>query len=200
MIKVVLFDFGGVIAEEGWREGLKAIAGERGLDPDLFYTTVNELIHETGYVTGMCDESYFWDKVREVTKVTSDNEELREDILKKFILRPEVIRLVDEIKALGLSVNILSDQTNWLDEINQRTPFYHHFDHVFNSFKMKKSKRDPSVFRDVCKALEVKPEEALFIDDHEGNVKRASEEGLRAVHFTDIESLKREIGSLLPSH
>ncbi|MEK7851417.1 MAG: HAD family phosphatase [Deltaproteobacteria bacterium] len=200
MIKVVLFDFGGVIVEEGWREGLKAIAREKRLDPDIFYTTVNELIHETGYVTGMCDESYFWDKVREVTKVTGDNKELREDVLKRFTIRPEVIRVVEEIKALGLSVNILSDQTNWLDEINQRTPFYHHFDRVFNSFKAGKSKRDPSVFRDVCKALGVKPEETLFIDDHEGNVKRASGEGLKAVHFTDIACLKREIGSLLPPH
>jgi putative hydrolase of the HAD superfamily len=37
MIKAVLFDFGGVLAEEGFREGLKAIGVKNGLDPDDFF-------------------------------------------------------------------------------------------------------------------------------------------------------------------
>lgn len=35
-IDVVLFDFGGVIAEEGWKEGLKVIAQANGLDESRF--------------------------------------------------------------------------------------------------------------------------------------------------------------------
>jgi putative hydrolase of the HAD superfamily len=31
-IEVVLFDFGGVLAEEGWKEGFRAIAEANGLD------------------------------------------------------------------------------------------------------------------------------------------------------------------------
>jgi putative hydrolase of the HAD superfamily len=31
-IKAVLFDFGGVLAEEGFRNGLQALAREQGLD------------------------------------------------------------------------------------------------------------------------------------------------------------------------
>ena len=57
MIKAIMFDFGGVLAEEGFREGLKAIAEKNGLDPDLFYETAKELIYESGYVTGRSDES-----------------------------------------------------------------------------------------------------------------------------------------------
>jgi hypothetical protein len=36
MIKAVVFDFGGVVAEEGFREGLKAIGRKNGLDPRVF--------------------------------------------------------------------------------------------------------------------------------------------------------------------
>ena len=37
-IKAVLFDFGGVLAEEGFRQGLMAIAGQYDLDPQAFFT------------------------------------------------------------------------------------------------------------------------------------------------------------------
>ena len=60
---------------------------------------------------------------------------------------------------------LLSDQTDWLDELNQQDPFFQHFDHIFNSFSLKKSKRDASLFEDVAGRLGVKPREILFVDD-----------------------------------
>ena len=36
MLKAVLSDFGGVIADEGFLSGLQAIGTENGLDPDAF--------------------------------------------------------------------------------------------------------------------------------------------------------------------
>ncbi len=195
MIKAVIFDFGGVLAEEGFREGLKAVARENGLDPDYFFAVAEDLIYSTGYVTGMSGETDFLNALREKTGITESDEEIREEILKRFILRPDVIRHVDDIRSSGKVTAILSDQTDWLDELNQRIPFYQHFDYVFNSFKLKKGKRDPSIFKDVCLILRFKSEEVIFIDDNINNIKRASEEGLKTIHFKDMESFKKEIGS-----
>ncbi len=183
MIKAVIFDFGGVLAEEGFREGLKAVAQKNGLNPDDFFRVAEELIYQTGYVAGISDESNYWDVLRGKTGIANSDRELREEILKRFIIRPEVIKYVEKIKSSGLVTAILSDQTNWLDEINQRTPFYHHFDYVFNSFTLKKGKRDPSIFRDVCLTLGLKPDEVIFVDDNMGNIERALSIGLRVVHF-----------------
>jgi hypothetical protein len=36
MVKAIVFDFGGVLAEEGFKEGLKAIGKKNELDPDVF--------------------------------------------------------------------------------------------------------------------------------------------------------------------
>jgi len=193
--KAVIFDFGGVLAEEGFREGLKAIARKNGLAPDNFFAVAENLIYSTGYVTGMSGEADFLNALREKTGITESDEEIREEILKRFILRPDVIRHVDDIRSSGKVTAMLSDQTDWLDELNERTPFYQHFDYVFNSFKIKKGKRDPSIFRDVCSITGFKPEEVIFIDDNINNVKRALGEGLKAIHFKDMESFKKEIGS-----
>ncbi len=68
-IKTVLFDFGGVIAEEGFREGLFAIGRMQGLDPERFFRDVERIIVATGYLTGAGDEARFWDAVRKETGI-----------------------------------------------------------------------------------------------------------------------------------
>ena len=193
ILKAVIFDFGGVMADEGFKEGLKTIGFKNRLDPDNFFKTAEELIYQTDYIIGTSDESTFWNTLREKTGVTETDEELREEILKRFTLRTKMITLVKKLKSSGLATAILSDQTNWLDEINQKQPFYHHFDYIFNSFTLKKSKKDPSIFRDACYAIGFKPEEVLFVDDNIENIKRAEKEGLKAIHFKNIDAFEKEL-------
>ncbi len=193
MIRAVIFDFGGVLAEEGFKQGLKAIGKERGFNPEDFYNMTGDLVYQIGYVSGTSDEHSFWEAVREKTGVKEDDEVLREEILKRFKLRHEMTEMVDRLKSSGLTVAILSDQTNWLDELNRRTPFHHHFDYVFNSFHLKKTKRDPSIFRDICAGLGVHPDEVLFVDDDPGNIERASSQGLRTIHFKGVSEFQKEI-------
>lgn len=193
MIKAVLFDFGGVLAEEGFREGLMAVGKEKGFDPDHFFNILSELVYQTGYVTGSADEHAYWNAVREKTGLTGEDKKLREEVLMRLKLRPKMMEIVKKIKSSGFIVAILSDQTNWLDDLNQRTPFYQHFDHVFNSFYLKKTKRDSSLFTDICAQLDLRPEEVLFVDDSLENIKRAAGIGLRTIHFKDESEFEKEI-------
>jgi putative hydrolase of the HAD superfamily len=192
-VKAVVFDFGGVLAEEGFREGLRAIGEKNGLNPDDFFTIASELIYQTGYVTGMSDESAYWKAVREKTGIAGDDVELRQEIVKRFIVRPVMLKYAESMKSSGIVIAILSDQTNWLDEIDRKTPFFHHFDFVFNSFRMKKGKRDPSIFRDICVAMGLRPDQVLFIDDNIGNIERAARQGLNVIHFKGIGNFETEI-------
>jgi putative hydrolase of the HAD superfamily len=197
MIRAVLFDFGGVLAQEGFREGIKAIGRGKGLDPEDFYRISGELVYQTGYITGGCDEHAYWNAVRKKTGVKGEDQEFREEILKRFKLRPGMTAAVEKIKSSGFTVAILSDQTNWLDELDRRTPFHHHFDYVFNSFHLKKTKRDPSIFKEVCALLGVRSEEALFVDDNLENIKRAMNQGLRAIHFKGVREFRIEISKFV---
>lgn len=197
MIRAVILDFGGVIAEEGFREGLKAIARSNGLDPEVFFRIADSLIYETGYVKGMTDEPSFWRKLRDRTDIKGDDTELREEILKRFVLREDVLRLVDDLHRKGLITAILSDQTNWLDEINERTPFYHHFDYVFNSYKIGRGKREPGTFSHICDLMNIKPDEAIFVDDNPDNIRNAEREGLFPILFVDLQQTRKGIERLI---
>lgn len=196
MIKAVIFDFGGVMAEEGFREGLKAIAIKRGLEPGAFFRLAEELIYETGYLTGRAGEADYWRAVREKTGIAGSDSELRREILSRFILRPQMTDLVQRLRSSGITVALLSDQTDWLDEINAGSSLYPYFDHIFNSFVLGKSKRDASIFRDVASALGLSPQEMLFVDDNEGHIRRASEQGLLTIHFRTVAETLKELRRL----
>lgn len=197
MIRAVILDFGGVIAEEGFREGLKAIAQSNGLDPEEFFNIADSLIYETGYVKGLIDEGLFWEKLKKKTGIKGDDKELREEILNRFILRGDVLDLVDHLRRKGIITAILSDQTNWLDEINEKKPFYHHFDYVFNSYKIGKGKREAGTFLYICSLLNIQPEKAIFVDDNPNNIKNAEREGLYSILYRDLYQTKRRIEEIL---
>lgn len=197
MIKAVLFDFGGVIAREGFREGLKEIARRHRLDPDRFFEIARALVYSTGYIVGKAGEADYWNSVRKATEIPASDEELRQVILNNFTLNPEMIEVANELRTHGLTLGILSDQTDWLEELDRKYRFFRHFDSIFNSFRLHKSKKDPSLFSDVAKAMGRVPGEVLFIDDSADNVERASCQGMKSVHYQDMEQFRRDLNKIL---
>lgn len=190
MLKTILFDFGGVVAEEGFREGLREIAQKNGFDPDGFFMTAESLIYSTGYLTGLAQETVYWEALRARTGVRGSDQELSREILKKFVIRPAILACVDLLKAKGHSIVMLSDQTNWLEEIDKTTGLFRHFDRILNSYRIMRSKRDEETFRYVCDLLQKKPEDTIFIDDNDGHIQRASAAGMKTIHFTTFKDFQ----------
>lgn len=197
MIKAVLFDFGGVIATEGFREGIMAIAKKHNIDEQSFFRTAEDIIYKTGYVTGKAKEKVFWDMLSKETGIKEDYRRLRIEIMRRFVLRTEMLSLVEKLRDQDLIVVLLSDQTNWLDEINRKNPFYNRFDYVVNSYVLGKSKRDPSIFRDVAIIIGTLPHLILFVDDNAENIKRAEKSRMRTIQFTTIEDFKKQLEAVL---
>jgi HAD superfamily hydrolase (TIGR01509 family) len=195
-ITTVLIDLGGVLFEEGFYEGLLAIGRNNNIDPVKFFETVDALISETGYLTGNADERFFWNEVRKRTGIDGDDASLRREILSRFVLRQAMLTNVDQLRQKGIVVAMLSDQTNWLEEIDAKTGLFSHFDRVFNSYRMHKSKRDATVFTDACSALGVRPEETLFVDDNINHINRAQSQGLAVIHFTTVRDFEDRLKAL----
>jgi len=196
-IDVVLFDFAGVIAEEGWKEGLKVIAKANGLDQSKLLQDAIDIIYSTGYLMGKAPESRFWGAVREKTGIKENDASITKEIFSRFLIRDWMIDLVKKLKAKQITVGILSDHTDWLDKLNQRYDFFKWFDHVFNSYHLGKGKRDSSLFDDVARTLGRPPERILFIDDDPGHVDRARKKGWKAIRYVDRDSFIEEMQMIL---
>jgi FMN phosphatase YigB (HAD superfamily) len=197
-INAVLFDFGGVIAEEGFRNGLTHIAKVNSLDEAVLFKTAQDLIFSGGYLTGHGSEVTLWEQLRARTGIKSSDGELKAIILERFILRDWMITLVKRLADASVRVAILSDQTNWLDELDSKLHFFNYFERVFNSFYLGKSKNDPSIFSDVIAVMGIRPGETLFIDDTMGHVERARSRGLHAICYTGKQQFLDEMKGYFP--
>lgn len=197
-IHTVFFDFGGVLAEEGFMAGLKEIARNEGKDPEAFFDAVRGIIFEIGFVTGHCSEADFWQEVKSRLDVADSGRNMRELILERFTLRPWMFEVVDAVRESGRKAAILSDQVNWLDELDARHGFFRRFDAVFNSFRFGYHKGQREFFEIACADMNVAPGNALHVDDATVNVETARRVGLHAVLYEDRASFEAEFARLVP--
>jgi len=195
-IRAIILDFGGVIAEEGFQQGLYAIAQKFGLDQKRFFQLANEAVYNSGYVTGTGSEKDYWNEVREHSGIVAPDEELRQEILTRFIPRDWMLDTIKSLKQQGLVTAILSDQSDWLDLLDSQYNFFQYFDAVFNSFHLGKTKRDPTVFEDILQSLNMKPDEALFVDDNFDHIDRAAAKGLQTHHFEGRDGFVKKLKKL----
>jgi putative hydrolase of the HAD superfamily len=197
-IKAVLLDYGGVLAEEGFQNGLRAISREQGLDGDATLQVAKYAVYDSGFILGQGTEADFWQSMRDGAGLQGSDAELNQRVLEGFILRPWMIQLVRELHAKGYLTVILSDQSHWLDWLERRDHFYQYFDHVFNSYHLGKGKRDASLFEEIAIKLSLPPNEILFVDDMQSNITRAQAAGWKTIRFLNKSDFLKQIESIFP--
>ena len=197
VIRAVLFDFGGVIAEEGFYNGLIGFAEKQALDARSMPEEGMKAVYDSGFVLGHGTAADFWALLRKRTGLEGDDDALTDRIIDGFQIRPRMIELVKSLRSKAYVIGILSDQTHWLNELDQYDHFFHEFDHIFNSYNLGKGKRDPSVFTDVVNDMNLQPAEVIFVDDSEKNVQTAKEMGLKTIHYVKYEVFISELENLL---
>lgn len=199
-IKALLFDYGGVLADEGFHNGLFSLAKEQVLDTETILFDGKKAVYDSGFVLGHGSAADFWALMRERTGLTGEDEYLTERILSGFLLRNWMLELVRKCHEHGFVTGILSDQTYWLDILNERAPFYHAFDVVFNSYYRGKGKLDPSLFTDVTIELKLSPDQILFIDDDVGNIDRARKIGMQVLLYVNKETFISQLSQFTGVH
>jgi len=192
-IQAVLFDYGGVLAEEGFSNVLEALATEQNLAVHNMTQQGMQAVYDSGFVLGKGSESDFWSLLRERTGLHGDDAEHRGRIMDAFAIRPWMLELVAELRRQGYITGILSDQVDWLNRLDARDHFYSYFDHVYNSYYMGKGKRDPSHFIDVAADLGLEASAVLFVDDNKSNVDRAESVGMKGIQFVDRNTFMQQL-------
>lgn len=107
---------------------------------------------------------------------------------------PGTHELVRELHAAGVRQLGL---TNWSHELYPHAPETYDvvglLDDVVVSGTEKLAKPDPAIYRLVGERAGAPLERLVFVDDSPANVAAASELGMRAIRFTDADSLRVEL-------
>lgn len=197
-MRAVIFDFDGVVAERGFRAALRALAGRRGLEyPPLPGTAMQALV-DSGYVTGRGSEQDWWQLLQARVGPLGDAAQFRGELLAASRVRHWQLELAARLAASGHVTAVLSDHTDWLDDIERQQPFAHAFGRVFNSYYLGACKRQTAAFTAVLEALDVTPAQAVFIDDNPDNVARAAALGITGIVYREraafVADLERVLG------
>ena len=110
------------------------------------------------------------------------------------------VKLLPELKKQGFSLYFLSNfPADIFEEIRSGYYFFKYFDGGIISAEAKLSKPDSRIYKKLMKKYSLLPEESLFIDDLEANVKAAESIGMKGlVTFGSLE-ISGEINKALTS-
>ncbi len=108
----------------------------------------------------------------------------------------EVLHYLQSI-AQSLPLALLTNATDRLPADLSNAGIHKAFRHVFNSSSIGSSKPSKEIYHFAVRELGTEPDSILFIDDSETNVASAEEFGFKALHFSNIERLRKQVESAL---
>lgn len=107
------------------------------------------------------------------------------------------LEIVQELAERGVPLFAITNfGAEFWDMFRPTQPIFDHFQDIIVSGVEKLVKPDPAIYMLALQRFGLKSGEAIFIDDNHDNVISARENGFVAHHFTDADSLRRELIAL----
>jgi putative hydrolase of the HAD superfamily len=195
-LRAVVFDYGIVLTGPPSAEAWAAMQRITGLPEERFEPLfwANRHAYDEGKLTGI---SFWQEFLREAGLPPNQGmvEELnRWDARLWTVQDPAMVAWQLALKQHGLLTAICSNMgDSVLASVESEFDWIHRFDVLVWSYQLGIAKPDPAIYRHTLAELGTLPEETLFIDDKRENVEAARALGIRAIQFSSVEHLRREL-------
>jgi len=194
LIKVIIFDIGGVTIKEPMSSIYKDVGREFKTSAERIkqkYLEIDSLIS-----TNKISAKKFWWKLAK--KLQIEDVGLLETIWIKSLkenapFNKNVVKLINDLKEKGYKVATLSNTLKPHEKVHRKAGCYKFFSKVFLSDRLGMKKPDAEIYRYVSRALNVRPDECVFIDDKLENVVGARKVGMKAILFKNAQQLGKEV-------
>ena len=196
-VKVILFDLGRVLMHidfEAFPNALGLMTNEDRSQFDQAKIQINIREYETGRMS--TDE--FIDSLFEIFRRKFPKKKIL-DAFNMIIVsdNEEIIPLVEKMRT-QYRIAVLSNtcECHW-EEVMRVSSLIKFFPHLYTSFQFGVMKPDKVIYEKVCAAMNVNPNDVVFIDDLKENVDGAIKAGMNAFQFTDVQQLQNQISKSL---
>ena len=197
MIKNIVFDLGGVLID--WRPCEYLV---ESFPEDVAKVLERKIFRHEDWKKmdrGTLPESELWKKKR------GELSEYREHIEKLERKVPELLKPIEEnvkvlpvLKEKGFRLYVLSNYgKTYFEMVRRKHRFFDLFDGMVISSHVGFIKPEKEIYLELIKRYKITPEESLFIDDTEENVKVAKELGFSAIHLAEPSRLKERLFAYL---
>lgn len=185
MIKVIVFDYAGVVVESPMANWAKKTSHP---DPEKLkgYKKLTDI-----WDKGLMPIDQMFEYLSMFTGITKD--EIWEKLYGRYKPNQEILEIIKKLRRnykIFLFSNFVSQILNHLLEINDLTRY---FDEVIVSSDYGVKKPDPKFFDILVKKAGVSKDEIIFIDDLKENVKGGNEYGIKSFLYVSPQQLIKDL-------
>ena len=189
-IRVIAFDFGGVIAK-GNRQKVNQFIS-KALDIPLEAAIKAQAELKAYSRQGKGEEGDFWAAYAKSNgKKLPENwqQQLDEARLKALKEIPGMINLVKNLQKQGFQTALLSNVRMNQARVKNQLGFYKLFHPILLSYQTGMHKPNPKAYYRLLQELHVPADEVIFVDNKPENIKGAQAVGIDAILFSNAEQL-----------
>lgn len=196
-IRAVFFDFGGVIVRTEYQAPRQKLAERFGMD----YEDIEKIVFGSPSAArasvGEVSEEEHWQNVMKVLKLpAAEYPRVRDEFFAGDVIDRNILNLLRSIKP-KYKTGLISNAWSGLRAYIEREKFDDAFHHMVISAEVKAVKPDPKIYRIALERLQVKPNEAVFVDDLIENIEACEKLGMKGIRFTDAESALKQLRAML---
>ena len=183
-LRAVILDYGDVISLPADPAVLTWMAGVFGLADERFRQIYVAFRHD--YDRGTISAAEYWSSVSQAAGHELSDDSLGElrlaDVAMWSQLNEGILDWADQLRVAGLKTAVLSNMhDDMVQHIGANAKWTNRFDCLTLSSALGMAKPEPEIFEHCLKFLDVAPDEAIFIDDQEANVRSAKMLGIRGL-------------------
>ncbi len=189
MIDTIIIDFGGVIGTDS-----DTIFIETLKNNGFTIEKAKEIwrLHWPNLKVGLEKIDTFWKTVAEKTEVSISK--IINEYNDAIAVDENILDLCRKLKNNNYKLGILANESlEWMDIKRNKGNLGKIFDVVYSSADLKTAKPDPKSYELILDRIKSKPENTLFVDNMERNIKAAEKLGIKSIVFKEIDQLKKEL-------
>lgn len=196
-IRAVFFDFGGVIVRTEYQAPRQKLAERFGMD----YEDIEKIVFGSPSAArasvGEVSEEEHWQNVMKVLKLpAAEYPRVRDEFFAGDVIDRNILNLLRSIKP-KYKTGLISNAWSGLRAYIEREKFDDAFHHMVISAEVKAVKPDPKIYRIALERLQVKPNEAVFVDDLVENIEACEKLGMKGIHFRNPEDALGQLKKML---
>ncbi|MEP4293353.1 MAG: HAD-IA family hydrolase, partial [Rhizobiaceae bacterium] len=138
------------------------------------------------------ERDYWHQRTREVAQLVGEDWTVMSDFVKAArgadpepVMRPQALAAIERVGKAGGKLAILSNELDLFygADFRDKLPFMKHFDVIIDATYTEILKPDPRAYAACCEALQLAPQDCVFVDDQMRNIRGGEAFGMQCVHF-----------------
>lgn len=197
MIKVIVFDIGNVLAPFVWEDCIREHGFSEEMVVRIGKATVNHPLWKEMDRSVTLEENL-------IGQFIANDPEIASEIRQFLLYSDTAVRefdysagLIKRLKENGYRVYLLSNYggRNFRYAL-EHFSFIGLADGGVISYEVGSVKPEPGIFEALIKKYDLKPEEAVFLDDVKTNIDAAAKHGFHTIHFKNLDQALEDMRSL----